>query len=108
MNIEDTQIKGDYIDKLPLDNIMPSHEEIKLVDTLFKEQQTTFNKIFINLKDVLILGLLFVAFSVPQLDSVVMKILPCTEKSPYLLIGAKALLFMLVYFVIKNVYLVRK
>lgn len=100
-------MQSDNIDSLPTDKNKPSEGEIQLVNTLFKEQSTV-QKILEGTKDILIIGLLFVGFSLPQMDDVVKKIIPSTQSSPYILLLTKAIIFMLVFFIVKNLYLVRK
>ena len=54
---------GDSIGSLPTDQSVPNHNEIRLIDTLFKQNQSTINRILSGLKDVLIIGILFIVFS---------------------------------------------
>ncbi len=103
-----TTFGADSIDTLPVDQNIPSQTEVKLVDTLFKEQYTAVQKLLEGTKDVLIIGLLFVGFSLPQMDDVIQRVIPSTSSSPYILLVVKGIIFMLVYFIIKNLYLVRK
>lgn len=99
---------SDSIDLLPTDQNMPSHSEIQIVDTLFKQNHTTIQKFLGGTKDVLVIGFVFLLFSLPQFDELVKKFFPSTENSPYIFIAFKTLLFMVVYFLVKNIYLVRK
>lgn len=99
---------SDSIDNLPTDKNAPTHSEIEIVDTLFKEKQTTVQKLLEGTKDVLVLGFLFILFSLPQCDDIVYKFVPSAISSPYILVVVKAVAFMFIYFLIKNLYLVRK
>ena len=99
---------ADIIDSLPTDQSIPTHSEIQIVDTFFKQRQNALQKIFNGTQDVIIVGLLFVVFSLPQIDDFIKKFAPSTENSPYILMFVKTLLFMFCYFVVKNMYLVRK
>lgn len=99
---------ADPINALPTDQNPPSPGEVQLLDTLFKKQQTTVQKILSETKDVMLVGILFCIFSVPGIDSVISKIVPSVTTSVYISIGIRALCVMLVYFLIKNMYLVRK
>lgn len=99
---------SDLIDSLPTDENNPTHSEIQIVDSLFKQQHTTVQKILLRSKDVIIVGFLFVLFSLPQIDEFIKKFAPSTETSVYIFIFVKTLLFMFSYFVLKNMYLVRK
>jgi hypothetical protein len=98
---------SDNIDSLPTDQLMPTHDEIQLVDTLFQKQHTFVQRILLHTQDVLLIGFLFIIFSLPQVDIILRRFIPSTE-SPYILLFVKALLFMFVYFILKNLYLVRK
>lgn len=98
---------SDSIDTLPTDQNMPSHSEIQIVDTIFK-QNGTVQKFLSGTKDVLVLGFIFLIFCLPQFDDLVKRLVPSTEKSPYIFMGFKTLIFMFVYFIVKNIYLVRK
>lgn len=101
-------IPADSIDSLPVDKTEPTHPELQIVETLFKHQHTTIQKLLIGIQDILLLGLLFVLFSFPQLDEMITKLFPSSSKSPYILIGIRTIGFMLSYFILKNLYLVRK
>lgn len=98
----------DNIDTLPTDQNSPSHAEIQIVDQLFKQKHNTIHKILEGTKDIVVVGFIFLLFSLPQLDDILKKLIPATEKSSYVLIAVKALFFMFVYFLVKNLYLVRK
>jgi len=98
----------DSIDVLPVDQSEPTPEESRLVDTLFKKQQSTFELVLSGIKDILLLGVLFMVFSTPQVDQQIAKFFPSTANSPYILLMVKTLIFMVVYFFIKNMYLVKK
>lgn len=97
---------GDNIANLPTDASIPSHNEIQMVETLFKQQHGTIQKLFAGTKEFILLLLLFVAFSLPQVDSLFRKFVTSAE-SPYILAGVKGVVFTIAYFLIKNMYLVR-
>ena len=99
---------GDLIDSLPTDENLPTHSEIQIIDELFQQNHGTVQKFLMKTRSLLVLGLLFILLSLPQVDEVVKKFIPSTETSFYILIAVKALLFMSIYFILKNIYLVRK
>jgi hypothetical protein len=104
-----SNVSGDVIDNLPTDpTAIPSHGEIQILDTLFKQKKGTVDRVLEHSRDVLIVGLIFVVFSLPQIDGVISKLIPSTENSPYMLMLVKALAVMLLYFILKNWYLARK
>lgn len=99
---------SDSIDALPTDQNNPSHAEIQIVDSLFKQKHGTVQKILSGTKDVLVIAFIFLLFSLPQFDDLLKKFIPAAENSAYILIAVKSVLFAFVYFLVKNVYLVRK
>lgn len=102
-----SQLMGDIIEQLPSDQTVPSHNEIRLVDTLFQQKKGIVDKILANTKDILIIGLLFVIISLQPVDELIKKFITITENSPYILIVVKALLLMILYFIVSNFYLSR-
>jgi len=99
---------GDYIDQLPSDVSVPSHNEIRIIDQLFQEKKSMLDRILHQTKDIIILAGLFILFSLPFVDNLIKQIITVTTKSQYILICVKALIFVIIYFIIKNLYLVRK
>lgn len=99
---------GDVIEQLPADMSVPSHNEIRIVDQLFQQKKGIFDRILGQTKDIVILGGLFIVFSLPFIDNLIKKFVTAAGTSPYILIGIKALLFVFSYFIIKNLYLARK
>ena len=94
---------GDPISKLPTDESIPTHNELEIINTIFNKKTTDF---FSSVKDIIIVGILFFIFSIPITNSIIGKIMPNT--STYVLLGIKTLLFMVLYFLIQNIYLVRQ
>lgn len=101
-------MSGDPIDMLPTDSSVPSHGELKILDTLFKSKVSTTTKFIREAKDLVIIAGLFVIFSLPVIDETIKKFVTVTENSPYILLLTKAILFTITFFVIKNIYLVKK
>ena len=105
---ESHQIAGDLIEQLPSDTSVPSHNEIRIVDQLFQQKKSLFDRILNHSKDMIILCGLFILFSLPFVDDFIKKFITITSNSPYILIGVKGLLFVMLYFIIKNIYLAKK
>jgi hypothetical protein len=101
------QTTSDPIDSLPEDRNPPSHDEIQIIDSLFEKNQTTFEKILNSAKDSVLIGALFVLFSLPIVDSTIQRFVT-SSSSPYILVATKAMMFIIVYYIIKNLYTVRK
>lgn len=99
---------GDLIGELPVDQTIPTHNELQIIDKLFVKQKTTFDKILQNSKDLLLMGLFFIIFSLPQVDSLIKSFISITNKSIYILLLVKSFLFILAYFIVSNLYLVKK
>lgn len=99
----------DLIKDLPTDKVQPSNDEIQMMDILFKNTpNNTINNLLKELKDVLTLGILFILFSIPQIDSLLNKFIPITVTSPYILILIKTGIIMVLYWIIKHFYLSKK
>jgi hypothetical protein len=99
---------GDNIEKLPSDETVPSHNEILIVDQFFQEKKGFVDLLLSKTTNTLILGILFVIFSLPYLDNLIIKFIPFAGTSIYTLLGIKTILFVISYFVFTNLYLSRK
>lgn len=99
---------GDPIAKLPVDQSQPTNNELQIVNTLFTKHRNTMDAIVEEAKDSIIIGLLFIVLSLPMVDGVIKRIVPMTDKSPYILIAIKAVAVMALYWLIKHFYLSRK
>jgi len=107
-NIQGSTVGGDPINQLPTDQTQPSYNEIKIVDSLFKENKSTINSLVSESKDVILYGLIFIAFSLPQTAEIVSKFVPMAATSVYINVAIRAIGAMVVYWIIKNYYLSRK
>lgn len=101
-------VQKDHIDNLPTDKNPPSDIEVQLIESLFKEKTEGINRLLSSTKDILIAGILFIVLSFKNVDDLVMKFFPSSTNSQYILLGIKVIIFMIVLFVIKNLYLVQK
>jgi len=99
---------SDIISQLPVDETQPSYNELRIVNKLFKEHTSTINKLATEAKDSVLIGLLFVLFSLPQLDELIGRIWPSTQKSPYILIFIKVIIIMAMFWGLKHSHLARK
>ena len=99
---------GDPIAQLPVDQSQPTSNELQIVNTLFTTHKSTMSTIMEEAKDSMLIGFLFVVFSLPVIDNLIKRILPMSEKSPYILVVIKALAMMALYWLIKHFYLSRK
>jgi len=99
---------GDPISQLPVDQNPPKPDEIQLINTLFKKNRKTMDIIFDELKDALLVALLVIISCLPQLDKLLHRFIPITEKSPYILLLIKGLITGILFWLIKHFYLSKK
>ena len=100
---------SDLIKDLPTDKVEPSTDELQMMDILFKNANTPgMNNLFKEIKDSLIVGILFILLSIPQIDTLLNKYIPITQTSPYILILIKAIFIIGLYWLIKHFYLAKK
>jgi hypothetical protein len=78
------------------------------MDNLFKKEQSNFEKLLEGSADVLLVGFLFVLFSLPEVNQVIVRVIPVAGTSPYINVCIRGVFVMLVYLVIKNIHLARK
>lgn len=101
-----TQV-GDPITQLPVDQEPLNSSEVEIVNTLFKENRSTLDKIVGDSKDALFVGVLVILFSLPQVDLLINKLVPSTAKSPYITVLVKGLIAVAMFWIIKYFYLSR-
>jgi hypothetical protein len=103
-------IQGDIITSLPYNstNIQPTLNELKILDTLFKEHRRDLSLIFNEFKHLFIIALIFVILNTPYTDYLIKKLFPITNNSIYLYLLIKTLLFLILYWTYKNFLLYRK
>ena len=93
---------SDSLDKLPTDKTMMGHNDLEIVDKVFEKHTGTMNKVAGEFKDALIGGVLFALLSFPQVDSLIKRFIPMTENSIIFLLVFKVIVFILLFYVIKN------
>jgi len=94
---------GDDIKTLPIDKINnPSITETYIIDTLFT---TTNNntKLLNEIKEFVLLLILYCIFSIQQIDIYIQKFIPITGNSIYIFTAIKGLIFAIAWFLIKNI-----
>lgn len=101
--------KGDLIKDLP---DLPSHmnndvseEDKNMINMLFNKNRSNLNVLASGLKDVIMVGLLFIILNISYVDDLIIKFIPSASTSKYVLVLLKSLAMMLLYFVINNWYL---
>lgn len=94
---------GDAIDNLPVDESQPSHDEIRMVNELFKKERSTLTKLLDEVKSVILVAVLFVIFSLPIVDTTLHKFVPITQNSWIILTVIKAIAVMVIFYFISNI-----
>ena len=99
-------ITGDLISDLPKVKTQADPEDKRVVNSIFGSGNGGGKKsLVVHMRGVVIILALFILFSVPQFDKILLKVLPFTRKSPYILIIIKSILFALIYWLISYFYL---
>jgi hypothetical protein len=93
---------------LPTDDSPINSDEKNIMNAVFKEQQSTVRKFLDGSKDIILAGIIFFLVSIPPVDDFIRKMIPSTNDSVYTLLLVKCLAFMVLYFLLKNLYLARK
>ena len=100
---------ADLISSLPIDNNPLNHDEIHVLQTLFKdENKHDIQNIFVELKDSVIGGILFGLLSLPQFNTLLERFIPITKTSIIMNISIKVIIFICVYWIILNFALSHK
>lgn len=101
---------GDNINNLPINNRPPTNHELKIVKELFEdpEHQETINTSVNELKDYILAGILFLVFSLKSLDNLLKNNVAIFENSDIILVLFKALLFIIIFYVVRNFVLAFK
>lgn len=94
---------ADILENLPSDKLEPSNEELSIIHSLFKKKENKIKIILYSLKNIFIAGFLFIILSLPVFDTILNKIFPFTQKSAYLSLIVKAVIFMIIYYIITNI-----
>jgi hypothetical protein len=103
---------SDIINNLKTDKEQPTSEEIIILDKVFNEgnleNKKNFSALFSEFKEVILILVLFILFSLTQTDNIIKKIIPKLENSNLYLTLFKGFLFITIFWIIKNFYLIKK
>lgn len=94
---------GDDLHNLPSDSTPVSDNDRKILNTFFSTQS---NQVITEFKDPLTAGLLFIILSLPQTDEIISKFM--TYKSPYITILVKTCIFVIGFYLLKNISICKK
>lgn len=99
---------ADIIEQLPVDQSLPTHDEINLINTIFKKEKNNIQKILNEFKDVLFVGIIFMILCSSYTNNLIQSLIPLTYNYSYLTDIIKALIFVILYWVTKNFWLIQK
>lgn len=98
---------GDIITELPTDSEPFTPSEKQLADSYFEEAFTNTEKLLNNTKDYVLLMCIYIVVSLPFSNELLKKFFPASS-SEYMNILIKGLILVIVFFILKNLYLVKK
>ena len=98
----------DSIESLPTDKNSTTVKEDIIMNEFFPRNVTIIEEFYGKFNYLITLGVLFFIFSLQQVDELLIKFYPNIGNSKYLLLGAKSVIFTIIYFMICNFHLIRK
>ena len=93
---------GDYINSLPTDDEPLNSKEQEFLDSLFRNDSTTFQKLVNELREPLVAGILFLLLNVPQVTEFLKTTVPYANSSETSLLCFKTLLFVILLLLYNN------
>lgn len=100
---------GDLINQLPSDKNEVSPEEQQIIDTLFTNpEKQAWHRIYLELQETLIIGIVFVLLHLPFLDDIIQSISPQIASTSSFMLGIKSVLFMVLVYFIRNLPFIKK
>lgn len=95
---------ADLLDKLPTDSSIPNHQEIQVVNELFKKHDKSFFTVVNEFKNPLICGLVYIILALPISTNGINYLIPSIEKNPenLFMILIKTLIFVIIIYYIQN------
>lgn len=96
---------SDDIENLPIDNVKPSQDEKDIIDSIFGVSKSSVENLTSELKDLFVIAILFILLSLKNTDELIGKIIPASQNSVYILLGLKTIIFMVLFWIVKNFYL---
>jgi len=100
---------ADLLHSLPVDETPLNHDEINILQTLFKDENAyDLSKIFIELKDAVIGGILFAILSSNKFDNIIQRFVPTSKNSVIIMICLKTIIFIFLFWIIVNFALAKR
>lgn len=98
-------MNADPLLNLPTDLIDPTPEELNISNMLFN---TKNNPSFLSeIKNLLFIFILFFIISTKEFENLVFRFFPSTQKSAYINIALKGIIFIIIYWLLSNLSLSR-
>lgn len=94
---------NDLLTQLPTDENPITYNEKKILETVFGKSTTSVS---FEVKDYIISAILFAVLSLQPVDSLIKSVIK--TNSEYIILGIKTLIFIILYFFIRNISLIRK
>ena len=95
-------MNGDIIENLPVDkNFLHSQQQMDIADVIFKQNESAMNAVAKEMKDGIIICILFIIFSSNQVDEFIKKTISSANGSYLVLTGIKCAGIVLLFYIIK-------
>jgi uncharacterized integral membrane protein len=98
---------ADPIESLPTDKDNVSANSLHLLNTFFTEKESHVRVMLGELREVVILAILYILISLPQVDSFLLNIFSFTNNSPIILMVVKGVVLGILYYVTTNFKLIK-
>lgn len=100
-------MNGDLISSLPVAKQDHTEDQLKVANMIFKENPSTLSTIGNELKDGVIISILFIIFSSKQVDEIIQKNIP-NSNNIFVQYGVKCVAIIILYYILKNFQFSRK
>lgn len=101
-------MNADPLLNLPTDVIEPTPEELNISNMLFNTKNNTPNLSFLSeIKNLLFIFILFFIISTKEFENLIFRFFPSTQKSAYINIALKGIIFVIIYWLLSNLSLSR-
>lgn len=100
-------MNGDLIESLPTEKVTHTEEQKKVSDMLFVEKKSTISVILSELKEAVIICILFIIFSSEHVDNIIKKNIP-NSNNLFVLYGVKCAIIIILFYILKNFHLSQK
>jgi uncharacterized membrane protein YbjE (DUF340 family) len=98
----------DHMRDLPTDNSLPSEQERRIIETFFRENPSAVTVVASEVKECIIIIILFMLFSSQQVTDLIEKFVPITSRSTLFMTLIKCAMILVLYYFAKNFQLIRK